>query len=144
MNTVPTSRKAVIYLASTNSKGKSGYATSTRIQSAGMKKPYTKWFANGFEDKNRREATIIGLDQALRNIQSRCAVIIYCNERFVDLELVSKVIHNLDGRRHQHEQGTGRIIATVIKPEEGTQQAQHLAKVTDLAKWSRATGCNLI
>lgn len=144
MNNVTTSRKAVIYLASTNSKGKSGYATSTRIESVGMKKPYQKWFANGFEDKSRRDATIEGLHQALANIQSRCAVIIYCNERFVDLELVDKIIHSLDNTRYDHVKGTGRIVATVVKPEPDTPQEKHLAKVTDLAKWARAAGCNML
>ena len=74
-------REAVIYLASTNSKGRAGYATATSVKGH-ERKPYIKWYTHCFTDKNRREAGLIGLFQALKNIQSKAFVKVYCNERF--------------------------------------------------------------
>ena len=138
-----TTRSAVIYLASTNSRGRSGYATATSVKTDD-RDPYRKWFARGYEDKNRREATLNGLHEALRNIQSKCMVTVYCNERFVDDEVIASIIKLLDNTKLQHKRATGRITVKVVKPEEESPQSEYLKKVSDLAKWARATGCQLI
>ena len=136
-------RRAVIYLASTNSRGRSGYATATSVKAVD-RDPYTKWFANGFKETTRREVTMIGLHEALKNIQSKCDVIVYCNERFVDDVAIKSVIAQLDNVRAQHSRATGRLTIKVCKPEEESPQSEYLAKVSDLAKWARTTGCKVI
>ena len=136
-------REAVIYLASTNSKGRAGYATATSVKGH-ERKPYIKWFANCYEDKSRREAGLIGLFEALKNIQSKCYVTVYCNERFIDDVVIKSMMNNLDGSPQVHIRATGRLEIKVVKPEEKSPQALYLEKVSGLAKWARSTGCRLI
>ena len=138
-----TTRNAVIYLASTNSRGRSGYATATCVKADG-RDPYSKWFAKGFKETTRRDATVAGLHEALKNIQSKCDVIIYCNERFVDDDAIKAVIAQLDNVKLHHKRATGRLTVKVCKPTEDSPQSEYLKKVSDLAKWARATGCKLI